>query len=39
MKFVKLEDHCGSEKTVTHLFVTSRTIEKKITQQKGKRKN
>ena len=39
MKFVKLEVCCGSEKIVTHLFVTSRTIKRRLRNKKEKEKN
>ena len=38
MKFVKLEVCCGSEKMVTHLFVTSRAIKRKLRNKKEKEK-
>ena len=38
MKFVKFEVCCGSEKIVTHLFVTSRTIKRRLRNKKEKEK-
>ena len=38
MKFAKLEVCCGSEKIVTHLFVTSRTIKRRLRNKKEKEK-
>ena len=38
MKFFKLEVCCGSEKIVTHLFVTSRTIKRRLRKKKEKEK-
>ena len=39
MKFVQLEVGCGSEKIVTHLFVTSRTKKRRLRNKKEKLKN
>ena len=39
MKFVKLEVCSGSEKLVTHLFVTSRTIKRRLRNKNEKEKN
>ena len=36
MKFVKLEVCGGSEKIVTHLFVTSRTINRRLRNKEEK---